>query len=96
MGLTFVADCSFGMRLLSTCPRGHAVAAPFSAKRPNWPDETCTHGWLVFGIAPADFADTADKGRRISDYPRHLRYLRLNVLADPSVAVSDRGRKSSG
>ena len=28
MGLTFVADCSFGMRLLSTCPRGHAVAAP--------------------------------------------------------------------
>ena len=57
MGLTFVADCSFGMRLLSTCPRGHAVAAPFSAKRPNWPDETCTHGWLVFGIAPADVAD---------------------------------------
>ena len=28
MGLTFVADCSFGMRLLSTRPRGHAVAAP--------------------------------------------------------------------
>jgi len=28
MGLTFVADCSFSMRLLSTCPRGHAVAAP--------------------------------------------------------------------
>jgi hypothetical protein len=28
MGLTFVADCPFGMRLLSTCPRGHAVAAP--------------------------------------------------------------------
>jgi hypothetical protein len=28
MGLTFVADCSFGVRLLSTCPRGHAVAAP--------------------------------------------------------------------
>ena len=29
----------------------------------------------------ADFPDTADKGRRISDYPRHLRHLRLNVLA---------------
>jgi mRNA-degrading endonuclease toxin of MazEF toxin-antitoxin module len=28
MGLTFVADCSFGLRLLSTRPRGHAVAAP--------------------------------------------------------------------
>ena len=28
MGLTVVADCSFGTRLLSTCPRGHAVAAP--------------------------------------------------------------------
>ena len=28
MRLTFVADCSFGTRLLSTCPRGHAVAAP--------------------------------------------------------------------
>ena len=29
----------------------------FPAKRPNWPDETCTHGWLVFGIAPTDFTD---------------------------------------
>jgi len=28
MRLTFVADCSFSVRLLSTCPRGHAVAAP--------------------------------------------------------------------
>lgn len=28
MGLTVVADCSFGWRLLSTCPCGHAVAAP--------------------------------------------------------------------
>ena len=28
MGLTFVADYSFGLRLLSTRPRGHAVAAP--------------------------------------------------------------------
>src|SRR5471030_1168855 len=28
MGFTFVADCSFGSRLLSTCPRGHAVATP--------------------------------------------------------------------
>ena len=28
MGLTFVADCSFDLRLLSTRPHGHAVAAP--------------------------------------------------------------------
>jgi hypothetical protein len=28
MGLTVVADCSFGSRQLSTRPRGHAVAAP--------------------------------------------------------------------
>ena len=28
MRLTFVADCSFSVRLLSTCPHGHAVAAP--------------------------------------------------------------------
>src|SRR5688572_20070470 len=26
----------------------------FSDKRPNSPDETCTHGWLVFGIAPTN------------------------------------------
>ena len=57
MRLTFVADCSFELRLLSTCPHGHAVAAPFSAIRPNWPDETCTHGWLVFGIAPTEYTE---------------------------------------
>jgi hypothetical protein len=28
MRFTFVADCSASVRLLSTCPRGHAVAAP--------------------------------------------------------------------
>lgn len=28
MGFTFVADCSLGDWLLSTCPRGHAVATP--------------------------------------------------------------------
>jgi len=62
MRLTFVADCSFDLRLLSTCPHGHAVAAPFSAIRPNWPDETCTHGWLVFGIAPTEYTEHTEIG----------------------------------
>jgi len=39
----------------------------------------------------ADCADNADKGRRISDYPRHPRNLWLNALAGLSVAVSNRG-----
>jgi hypothetical protein len=29
MRFTFVADCPSSMRLLSTCPHGHAVAVPF-------------------------------------------------------------------
>jgi hypothetical protein len=44
----------------------------------------------------ADCADNADKGRRISDYPRHPRHLRSNALAGLSVAVSDRGRIDLG
>ena len=79
MGLTFVADCSFDLRLRSTCPRGHAVAAPFSAKRPNWPDETCTHGWLVFGIAPTDDTDDSDPepsdGSGITEFRFSIRWL---------------------
>jgi hypothetical protein len=48
-------------------------------------------------ILTADCADNADKDRRISDHPRHLRYPRLNVLADPSlVAALSHGAKDAG
>ena len=35
-------------------------------------------------------ADNADKGREISDYPRHRRHPRLTALADPLVAALSR------
>jgi hypothetical protein len=44
----------------------------------------------------ADYADNADKGRKISNYPRHLRHPRLNALADPLVAASSRAGKYPG
>jgi hypothetical protein len=44
----------------------------------------------------ADYADNADKGRKISDYPRHLRHQRLTALADPLVAAPSRVGKFPG
>ena len=39
----------------------------------------------------ADYADNADKGRRIPDYPRYLCNPRLNVLVDPLACPSEAG-----
>lgn len=47
MGFTFVTDCASCSRLLSTSPRGNAVAGAFSAKRLNWLDEFSPHGFRV-------------------------------------------------
>ena len=38
----------------------------------------------------ADGADSADKGRKISDYPRYLRNPRLNALVGSLVAAESR------
>ena len=54
MRFTFVADCSFGMLLLSTCPHGHAVATPSRRNDLIGRLRLSLTGWLVFGIAPTD------------------------------------------